>query len=130
MSPLLIETWQVWGISVGTVVLQNELSKRLPKAFLAELPEGVTSIYSAIPAINALPETLRTPVRVAFAQSVDRVFQVMAGIAGIGLIASFFMEGLPLHTQVDKKWGLEDKQEEVVKLEELKRHVVPDISST
>ena len=110
---LLILGSQVWGISVGTVILQNELNKRLPKAFLDELPNGVTSIYTAIPAINALPDALRVPVRVAFAQSVDRVFQVMAGIAGIGFIASFFMEGLPLHTQTDKKWGLEGQREEV-----------------
>ena len=37
----------------------------------------------------------------------------MAGIAGIGLISSFLMKGLPLHTEMDKRWGLEAKEQGV-----------------
>lgn len=44
----------------------------------------------------------------AFAQSVAVIWQVFIGLAGVGLIASLFMKGLPLHTEVDKRWGLEE----------------------
>ncbi len=72
------------------------------------MPGGVAIAYSAIPAIANLPEQVRVPVRVAFAESLSNVWEVMIGVAAIGLISSFFMKSLPLHTQVDEKWGLED----------------------
>lgn len=100
----------MWGISISTAVLQNELHGRLPQDFLTTLPGSVSTVYSLIPVIHTLPDDLKTSVRVAFADSVDRMWIVLAGIAGLGLISSLIMEGLPLHTQVDKNWGLEDKE--------------------
>ena len=44
----------------------------------------------------------------AFAQSVAVIWQTMIGISGAAFLASLFMKGLPLHTQVDENWGLED----------------------
>jgi hypothetical protein len=35
------------------------------------------------------------------------IWQVFIGVAGIGLLASLFMKGLPLHTEVDRQWALE-----------------------
>ena len=32
----------------------------------------------------------------------------MIAFAGFGLIVSLFMEHLPLHTSVDRDWGLQD----------------------
>ncbi|KAJ3483959.1 hypothetical protein NLI96_g5966 [Meripilus lineatus] len=99
----------VWGVTIGTTVLQNELRKRVPAEYLSELPGGVAIVYSAIPLINSLPEPLKTTVRDAYADSTAKIWEVMCGIAAIGLIASLFMESLPLHTEVDRKWGLEQK---------------------
>lgn len=104
---------QVWGVTIGAVVLQNELNKRVPADLLRELPGGTSAVYSAIPFINSLPDELKIPLRVAFADSIAVIWEVMAGIAGIGLIASFFMEALPLHTQVDERWGLEGGPDEI-----------------
>ena len=66
--------------------------------------------FSAIPVIGQLAEPLQSEVRAAFADSISVIWQVMVGIAGIGLLASFLMEGLPLHTAMDDKWGLEEEQ--------------------
>ena len=41
----------------------------------------------------------------------------MIGIAGIGLLSSLAMKGLPLHTEVDRKWGLQEDAVEVAKSE-------------
>lgn len=34
----------------------------------------------------------------------------MAGISGLGLLATFLMEGLPLHSVVDEAWTLKQKE--------------------
>ena len=56
-----------------------------------------------------LHEPLKTQVRGAFAASLDVLWEVMIGVAGAGLLASMLMKGLPLHTQVDDAWGMEEK---------------------
>lgn len=61
--------------------------------------------------IPTLAEPLRSEVQLAFAQSIDVIWQAMIGVAGVGLIAALFMEGLPLHTQVDQDWGMEGGRE-------------------
>lgn len=78
-------------------------------AFVAQLPEGVALAYSAIPAIPSLEEPLKTEVRRAFGESAAVIWQVMIGIAAVGLLTSLPMRALPLHTQVDEKWGLETR---------------------
>ncbi|KAI0083047.1 hypothetical protein BDY19DRAFT_900943, partial [Irpex rosettiformis] len=81
-----------WAITIGGTVLQNQLVKRLPEAF--------------------------TEIRQAFADSIDVIWQVFIGIAGIGLLSSFFMKALPLHTQVDDRWGItEGKDSEMMAIE-------------
>ena len=63
--------------------------------------------YAAIPVISTLDEPVRSQVRNAFGDAFAVIWQVMAGIAGIGLISTVLMKALPLHTQVDERWGLE-----------------------
>ncbi len=91
-------------------MLQTQLSKRLPPAFLAQFPGGVAISYSAIPVISSLPEPAQSEVRDAFAQSIIVIWQVMIGISCIGLLSCFGMKALPLHTEVDGKWGLHTEQ--------------------
>lgn len=105
-------------------MLQNELRKRVPAEYLNELPGGVAIVYSAIPLINSLPEPLKTTVRDAYADSTAKIWEVMCGIAAIGLIASLFMESLPLHTEVDRKWGLEQRDsDQAVELADKEKNI-------
>ena len=97
---------QIWGVAIGATVLQNQLSTRLPEAFLAALPSGANVAYSAIPAIPALASPLREEVQAAFASSLDVLWRVQCGLSAAGALASFFMKGLPLHTDTDKKWDV------------------------
>ena len=60
--------------------------------------------------MRALPEPARTQVREAFADSMVVMWQVMTGIAAVGLLSSVFMKGLPLHTEVDARWGIEESK--------------------
>ncbi|KAH9847856.1 Mfs1.2 [Lenzites betulinus] len=101
----------IWGIAIGATVLQNELQKRLPAEFLAELGTGVDLSYAAIPQIRLLPNPLRDEVRRAFGESLSVVWQVMTGILGIGFLASLLMRDVPMHNHIDEKWALETEQQ-------------------
>ncbi|KAF7362515.1 Iron permease [Mycena venus] len=98
---------QVWGITIGGTILQNELHKRLPAEFIAQFPGGTEIAYSIIPVIRTLEEPLRGQVRDAFAQSLKVVWWATTGIAGLGFLLSLPMKHHQLHTAVDREWGLE-----------------------
>ncbi|KAF8143101.1 iron permease [Mycena galopus ATCC 62051] len=99
----------VLGVAIGGTILQNELHSHLPVAFAAQFPGGTEIAYSIIPMIRMLPEPLRSQVRAAFAKSLQKVWVAAAVIAGLGLLVSLFMKPYPLHTSVDRNWGMEDK---------------------
>ena len=101
-------------MTIGTTVFQTQLTERLPAEFIETFPGGVSLAYSLIPVIPTLEEPFRSQVQDAFARSISVIWQVMMGIAGIGFLASLFMRSLPLHTDVDKKWGFEDRVNEEV----------------
>ncbi|THH02025.1 hypothetical protein EW026_g762 [Hermanssonia centrifuga] len=101
----------VWGVTIGGTILQNELSRNLPAEFLSQFPGGAEIAFSVIPVIHTLPEPLKHQVQVAFANGVSKIWLVMIAIGALGLISSLFMKALPLHTEVDDKWGLEGKED-------------------
>ncbi|KAJ6572152.1 iron permease [Mycena capillaripes] len=98
----------IWGVTIGGTVLQNELTMRLPPAFLAQFPGGTQIVFEVIPSIRDLPQPLKNDVRHAFAGSLQVLWNVLAGISGLGLLVSLFMKHLPLHTSVDADWGRDD----------------------
>ncbi|CCM02629.1 uncharacterized protein FIBRA_04732 [Fibroporia radiculosa] len=95
---------QVWGVAIGGSVLQNQLMQRLPSAFYAHSSHGTALAYATIPVIPYLAEPLRTQVRTSFADSLAALWRVQLVIAVVGLVVSFFMRGLPLHTETDREW--------------------------
>ena len=100
----------MWGVTIGTTVLQTQLSQRLPTDFLDTIPGGVSFAYSIIPIIPTLSDEFQVQVRDAFAGSLVVLWEVMIGVAGMGLLGSLLMKGVPLHTHTDEKWGMEDGQ--------------------
>lgn len=78
--------------------------------FTSQFPQGTALAYASIPAIADLPEPLRSEVRQAWSDSCRVIWQVFIGISGIGLLSSSFMKALPLHTQIDERWGIEQEK--------------------
>ena len=66
--------------------------------------------YQIIPVIPQLHDDTRAAAREAFARSLIVLWEVMIGIAGLGLLTSLFMKALPLHTQRDEQWALEGSE--------------------
>lgn len=99
----------LWGISIGASILQNQLGKRLPQEFIQQLggEAAVSLTYSVIPLIKNMEQPLKDQVRDAFGGSIVVIWQVLIGIAGIGIIASLFMPDLPLPNLKDEKWQME-----------------------
>lgn len=85
--------------------------KKLPADFVSRFPEGTSISFSIIPVIPGLEEPFKRQVQDAFAQSLRVFWLVLTGVAGLGLITSAFMQGLPLHTAMDEDWGLKQENE-------------------
>ncbi|KAF9236871.1 hypothetical protein BU15DRAFT_36301, partial [Melanogaster broomeanus] len=95
----------VWGVTIGSTVLQNELVKRLPSDFTSTIPDGGADLaYALIPELPLLQPQLLAQVEDAFAGGLMVIWQVLLGIAGLGLLCSLPMKGLPLTNSLDEQW--------------------------
>jgi len=109
---------QILGISIGGVIVQNDLVKKLPASFLEHFSQGGQAI-SVVPQLATLPPAELAQVQEAFAESFGLLWNIMAGIAGAGLIASLFMKNYSLHTKVDDEWGMTDEAKARAKEQDL-----------
>ncbi|KAJ3001773.1 hypothetical protein NUW54_g6220 [Trametes sanguinea] len=100
---------QTWGVTIGATILQNELKRRLPAAFLQQFPDGIEIAYAAIPIIPDLDEPLRREVRVAFAQSMATIWKVLTGISAAGFLSVLLLREIPMQTYTDDQFGLEQQ---------------------
>ncbi|GAA6025386.1 hypothetical protein JCM11491_002701 [Sporobolomyces phaffii] len=99
---------QVFGIAIGSTVLQNRLNSLLPAAFLDQFGSGDIA-FAAIPVIKTLDEPLRTEVRRAFAESIRTIWQVVLAIACVGFVVSLAIKSLPLTMERDENWGMAEE---------------------
>jgi len=102
---------QVWGVTVGGTILQNELKQRLPSEFIALFPNGTSIAYSIIPAISTLEEPLKSLVQSAFADGLRVFWQVLLGLSALGFVSCTLMKGLPLYTTMDDGYALKQRSD-------------------
>ncbi|KZP08866.1 iron permease [Athelia psychrophila] len=100
---------QVWGVTIGATILQNQLVKRLPIEFTSTFPQGAEIAYASIDILDKLPQPLQGEVRVAFADALRVIWQVMIGVAGAGLGVSLMMKHVELHNITDQDWDLDEQ---------------------
>ena len=111
---MLIRRYHSIGITVGSVVLTNELSDRLPSEYIASVPGGVPGVYSEIPNIPSLPLELRNAVENAFGESLRVIWLVLIPLGVIGLVASLFIQKVEMETVTDAQWGLQHHQDKMI----------------
>ncbi|KZV87065.1 MFS general substrate transporter [Exidia glandulosa HHB12029] len=102
---------QVWGVTIGASVLQNQLLHKLPTEFVQSLPSGVQLAYTAIRSLENQKEPLRSMVREAFAESERLVWITVLGIAATGAATMLFMQEVKMHEYTDSDWGIEEERE-------------------
>lgn len=102
----------MWGITVGSTVLQNELAKKVPASYIQSVPQGTAIMYALIPDLSTLPQETLSEIQVAFAESLAVLWRVLAAISAGGLLVSLFMKGLPLHSTLDADWALKNEKED------------------
>lgn len=103
----------MWGITIGSTVLQNELAKKLPASFIQLIPQGAAIAYTLIPELPAFPPQTLSEVQVAFAGSLAVLWRVLIIISGVGFVVSLFMRGVVLHNTVDADWTLKNQNLEL-----------------
>ncbi|KAJ7931029.1 iron permease [Mycena leptocephala] len=101
---------QVWGVTIGAAVLQNQLVDRLPKGFAGLFPQGMPIAYAVIPLISSLPADVAAETRQAFAGALTVMWQVMIGIGALGLVMSLPMKHMALHSDTEEKWGVAEDE--------------------
>ncbi|EIW60814.1 iron permease [Trametes versicolor FP-101664 SS1] len=102
---------QTWGVTISATIVQNELKRKLPQAFLQTLDGGAEIAFAVIPALPHLHEPLRTEVREAFAESLATIWRVMAGVCAAGFVAVVLMREVPMPTYTDDQYGLQQQKE-------------------
>ncbi|BGP33571.1 hypothetical protein JCM10296v2_005375 [Rhodotorula toruloides] len=65
---------QVFGIAIGSTILQNRLAQTLPQEFLERVGGRGDEAFAATPGIKDLPEPLRTAVKTSFASSTRTIW--------------------------------------------------------
>jgi hypothetical protein len=103
---------QIWGVTTGGAIIQNELKNRLPASFLTHFPQGVEIAFETIPIIPSLDQPLKDEVRNTFGIALKVVWQVVLGISIVGMLCNIGMKQLKLHTEINEDWGREDVPED------------------
>ncbi|KAF8151940.1 iron permease [Mycena galopus ATCC 62051] len=99
---------QVWGVTIGGAILQNGLA-RLSTEVVQQISGGDVA-YGTIAVLPRLPVELQLEVRTLFASALATLWRVMAGISGVGLVASLMMRQVPMHTYTDENWGVAEER--------------------
>ena len=99
---------QIWGVTAGGAIIQNELKNKLPASFLTQFPQGVDIAFETIPIISSLEETLKDDVRNTFGIALKLVWQVLLGISIVGMVCNIGIKQMELHTNIDEDWGRKD----------------------
>ena len=99
---------QIWGVTAGGAILQNELKNKLPASFLTQFPQSMEIAFETIPIIPSLKQPLRDEVRNTFGIALKVVWQVVLGISIAGMLFNIGLKQLELHTNIDEDWGRKD----------------------
>jgi hypothetical protein len=96
---------QTWGITVGSAVIQNRMTGRLPAGIPA-------SAYAVIELIPRLGPTERAEVRELFSRALRTLWIVLAGISAAALLSIFVfrMRECPMAAHTDERVGFERRQ--------------------
>lgn len=79
------------GITLGAVILQNDLPKRLPESIRLQVSAESDIAYALIPVVPTLSPELQEVVKTAVTDSLRVVWITCAAFSGLGFVISLFV---------------------------------------
>ncbi|KAH8881055.1 MFS general substrate transporter [Thozetella sp. PMI_491] len=104
----------VWGIAIAGAVfnhyaiLESANIENLEVQQLFLQGDAFTLATKAF--VESYQEPIRSQIQVAFEHALTKIFYVCIGFAGLGFILSLFERDIPLRTEVETEYGLEEKK--------------------
>ncbi|KDR66677.1 hypothetical protein GALMADRAFT_232386 [Galerina marginata CBS 339.88] len=99
---------QVWGVTVGGAILQNELKRRLPGSILSQIHDSEGQLaYSIVPLVRTLPPNLKFVAENAFLDSLRILWITLTACCAVGLLCFVWTKNYPLRQTVDGKWAID-----------------------
>ncbi|KAG8874652.1 hypothetical protein FRB97_005748 [Tulasnella sp. 331] len=125
-----------WGITIGSTIPQNGLTKNLPHSVITEVSATTSGsvhneiAYVIIPLISGLQEPLKTQTQVAFATSLRLIWHVLLGVCGLGLLSVLLMKEVPMQEVTSDEFGMKDKKVKGEKAMELDEKTMTTVASS
>ncbi|KAG8851382.1 hypothetical protein FRB96_009217 [Tulasnella sp. 330] len=125
-----------WGITIGSTIPQNGLTKNLPHSVITEVSATTSGsvhneiAYVIIPLISGLQEPLKTQTQVAFATSLRLIWHVLLGVCGLGLLSVLLMKEIPMQEVNSDEFGMKDKKVKGEKAVELDEKTMTTVASS
>lgn len=92
---------QVLGVTLGGIILQNDLPQRLSAKLSSEIDVGGDAAYSLIPLIPTLSPTEQMEVKSAITGSLRMIWVASAVISGVGMLISLFVRTFSFFVQTE-----------------------------
>jgi hypothetical protein len=107
----------MWGATFSVVVFNSAFDQFAPnirdKTVQATLARGQAFETISSPYIDNLPKEVRAEVIGVFDDALNVVWEVALALAVCGMLLVFVEKHVPLRTQLDTKYGLENKRQDV-----------------
>jgi MFS family permease len=114
----------IWGVSIPAAIFNTYASKYASRitdlSVRAQMSGGNAYAHASKEFINSFQGSLRDEVLSAFTDSLKVVWQVAIGIVGLAFLLSFLEKEIKLREELDTEYGLEKKEIEICRSDELR----------
>ncbi|KAL1965846.1 hypothetical protein VTN77DRAFT_5167 [Rasamsonia byssochlamydoides] len=103
----------VWGFAIPAAIFNTQIERRLhqiqDESVRASLSHGQAYQHATRDFVNSLAPGTQQEVRTLFTDALRLVWQIGIVFAGVAFLLVFFEKEIPLRTELETEYGLEDK---------------------
>lgn len=100
------------GVAVSSTVMQNRLRDHLQTLKLPlTIADNVEGFVASLRDNNSYTTEFIHLANTAYVQSLKNLFEVLVALAGVGLVATFFLKSVNMNKKLDTQHGLQKRME-------------------